>query len=255
MQVNEKSVLINGLDSHYKIQGEGIPLLVLHGWGGSSNSWASVQNILAEKGFQVIVPDLPGFGKTNPPNKGWGVSDYVEWTSAFASALGITEPLFLLGHSFGGRVAIKLSAKYPTEVKSLILCASAGIKPKKGLKGKTLSAVSKVGKSLPLGKFQGGVRTGFYKLIGKTDYMKAQGTMKDTIKEVLKEDLLPYLSKIQANTLVVWGKNDKTVPLLYGKIIKEKIPGSELIIIDDSGHSPHLDNPEKLSEIITHFIT
>ena len=121
----------------------------------------------------------------------------------------IREPFFLLGHSFGGRVGIKFSVKYSEKIKALILCSSAGIKPEKNLKTKTLYYIGKVGDYLfskkPLRKFKDEARNTFYKIIRQRDYFKVKGNMRETIKKVLVEDLFGYLSQIKSKQLITWG--------------------------------------------------
>jgi len=78
--------------------------------------------------------------------------------------------------------------------------------------------------------------------------------MKETIKKVLDEDLLDDLPKIKTKTLIVWGSADRLVPVKYAHIFQEKIANSQLEILPYIGHSPHLEVPEKLSEIILSFL-
>ncbi len=207
--MTEKKLLINGLEANYKISGEGQLILILHGWGGSSDSWILVQKILVDKGFKAIVPDFPGFGKSKTPSKVWEIDDYVLWLKNFIEMMEIREPFFLLGHSFGGRVGIKFSVKYSEKIKALILCSSAGIKPEKNLKTKTLYYIGKVGDYLfskkPLRKFKDEARNTFYKIIRQRDYFKVKGNMRETIKKVLVEDLFGYLSQIKSKQLITWG--------------------------------------------------
>lgn len=259
----EKKILIKGLEANYKIRGAGEPILILHGWGGSSDSWISVQKILTAQKFKVIVPDFPGFGKSKTPREPWHVDDYVEWLKNFIKEVKKyngepAEPFFLLGHSFGGRIAIKFTAKYPERVKSLILCSSAGIKPEQALKQKVLFCLGRLGDYLfsqrPLIRFKDGARNIFYQIIRQRDYLKANGTMKETVKKILEEDLLDFLPKIKTKTLILWGKLDKMVPLKYAYIMEEKIPNSRLIILPGIGHSPQLDVPEKLAKTIVQFL-
>lgn len=255
--MREEKVLINGLEVNFKIGGEREPLLILHGWGGSSDSWIRVQEILANKGYKVICPDFPGFGKSKTPISPWNVDNYVDWLKDFINLLNL-ENFFLLAHSFGGRVAIRFATLYPEKIKSLILCASAGIKPKPRPHQKIFRVLAKIGNALfsrkPFIRFQNGARNYFYMLLRQRDYLRADGTMKKTIKKVLGEDLLSDLPKIKTKTLIIWGQDDKMVPLKYAYIFKEKIKNSELEILPKIGHSPHLEVPEKLSEIITHFL-
>ena len=80
----EKIVFVDNLKINLKVVGQGEPVLILHGWGSSIKSWLRVQEFLAEKGFKVIVPDLPGFGESSVPEKAWTVLDYKNFIIRFA---------------------------------------------------------------------------------------------------------------------------------------------------------------------------
>lgn len=261
--LQEKKIIVKDLEANYKIAGSGPAILILHGWGGSSGSWIRVQEILADGGYKVICPDFPGFGKSITPSNPWGVGDYADWLDKFIMEVkkksgGFDEPIFLLGHSFGGRVAIKFIIEQQERVKKLILCASAGIKPKPGIKTKIIYWLAKTGNAIftskILTRLKDGARNLFYIFLRKKDYVKADGTMRETIKRVLEEDLLPDLEKIKTETLIVWGSADRMVPIKYAHIFKEKIENSELEILPKIGHSPHLETPENFSEIIINFL-
>jgi len=255
--MEEKKIIINSLTTNYKISGTGEPLLILHGWGGSSDSWIGVQEILAKQGYKVICPDFPGFGKSFIPPEIWGIDDYTKWLSDFVISQNFKK-FFLLGHSFGGRIAIRFAKDCPEKLKGLILCDSAGIKPKLGVKTRITFFIARIGNAIftskPLIRFKDTARNLFYIFLRHRDYAKAEGTMKEIIKKVLEEDLLPDLSKIKTKTLIIWGKEDKIVPVNQAHIFKEKIPDSKLEIIPKVGHSPHLEVPEKLFEILLKFI-
>jgi len=251
----EKKIIINGLEINYKIAGEGPAVLILHGWGGSSDSWVDVQRILA-KDYKIVMPDLPGFGKTPPPPQPWDLNSYAGLILKFAQELGL-ERFFLLGHSFGGRISIKLASQYPEKIKKLILCDSAGIKPKPGLKTIIIFWLARIGNAIftprHLKRFKDAARNLFYLFLRNRDYVKANGVMKETIKNIFAEDSLPELSKINRQTLIVWGQIDRMVPLKYAYIFQEKINSSQLEVLPKIGHSPHLEVPQKLSEIIKRF--
>ncbi|MFH1894777.1 MAG: alpha/beta hydrolase [Patescibacteria group bacterium] len=292
--MEEKNISINGLNINYKVAEGGELLLdfagikifpdkikergtvlILHGWGGSSDSWLEVQRILAKKGYKVIVPDLPGFGKSLTPPSPWGIKDYTDFVLKFIeetnseksrgepfgpelTAKGLVEPFFLLGHSFGGRISVRLAAEYSEKIKGLILCDASGIKPKMGPKTFLIFWMARIGNAIftpkHLARFKDSIRNVFYAFLRNKDYVKAKGTMRETITRVLGEDLSPELPKIKAKTLIVWGEADKVVPLKYGRIFKEKIANSELEIIPKIGHSPHIEVPAKLAEIILKFL-
>ena len=255
--MEEKTVSIKGVRANFKVAGQGPAILVLHGWGGSSDSWLKVQGFLSNKGYRVFVPDFPGFGKSKPPKRSWSVTDYANWTFNFAESQKL-DNFFILAHSFGGRVAIKFAVEFPDMVKGLALCDSAGIKRKPDLKTKTLFLISKMGNKVfevpYLAKYKDKVRSIFYRFLRHKDYVKAAGVMKETIRKILEEDLSPYLLKINARTLTLWGKKDKTVPLEDAHTFKDKIKDSQIKILEGVGHSPHLQVPQKLADIVSSFL-
>jgi pimeloyl-ACP methyl ester carboxylesterase len=255
--MTEKKISIGNLDVNYKTAGEGESLLILHGWGGSSDSWLEVQEILSKKGLKVIVPDFPGFGKSKTPPKIWGLKEYSDFIFDFAQTLGL-ESFFLLGHSFGGRIAVKFTLLHPEKIKKLILCDSAGIKPKPGLKTRMIFMLARMGNAVftpkILARFKDGARNLFYVFLRNKDYVKARGNMKEVIRNVIGEDLLPELPLLRTGVLLIWGEIDKLVPLKYGRIFREKIPGAKLIVLPKIGHSPHLEAPSDLAGIILNFI-
>lgn len=255
--MEEKTVFINSLKANFKMAGEGPAILILHGWGGSSSSWVKVQGILSAKGYRVICPDFPGFGKSNIPKEPWTITDYVNWVFDFAKSQRM-DKFFLLGHSFGGRIAIKFAVTFPEKIKSLILCNSSGIKKDPDFKTEIIFLFSRIGNMLfsakILARFKDGARNFFYIFLRRKDYVKAKGMMKEIIKKVLEEDLFPYLNKIEAATLIIWGKEDKLVSVKDASIFNKEIKNSQLEILPEAGHSPHLESPGKLTDIIVNFL-
>ena len=139
-------VVINNLIVNYIKKGEGQALILLHGWGASLESFNLILEKLAEN-HTVYALDLPGFGKTQAPAEAWGVSEYGEFLEAFLEKLQIQKAVFL-GHSFGGRILIKLAVKTPTLFEKLILTGAAGIKTKDNLRKAVFKIVAKIGKTI-----------------------------------------------------------------------------------------------------------
>lgn len=254
--MREEQILINGLKTNYKIAGSGPAILILHGWNSFSERWQNVQELLAKAGYAVIVPDLPGFGKSGAPETAWDLNNYVKWLNDFSeSCPELTGGFFLLGHSFGGRIAIKFSVKYPQKFKKLILCASAGIKHKKNLPYLLVSFIARIGNYFSFFPFFSFFRKVFYKfIVRKKDYLVAQGIIKDIFKKAIEEDLTPYLSFVNVPTLIIWGKKDQDTPLKDAYLMKKLIPRSDLEILPEAGHRLNIEVPEKLSEIIIRLI-
>ena len=258
--MKEVRVLINGLETNYKIAGSGPAILVLHGWGGSSDSWVKVQEILSEKGYQVIAPDFPGLGVSANPPIAWGVEEYADFVLRFAEKLEL-DKFFLLGHSFGGRIAINFSTLHPNKLKSLILIGSAGLQRSKSWSLRQRVVIKGLKffhflAELPiLNIFYNSLRRAIYIFSGTRDYYSIKSpVMRETFKKVIEEDLFDCLPQIKNKTLVVWGEKDNLTPQSIAHLLKEKIADSELAIIPGVGHSPHLKSPEQLSEIILKFL-
>ncbi len=255
--MKEEKIFVDSLLTNYKIGGEGKTVLILHGWGGSSDSWKEVIEILENK-FKVVCPDLPGFGKTDFPKFAWELKDYVKWLSQFVEKLNLNK-FYLLGHSFGARIAVKFAVLFPQKIEKLILVDAAGIKPQINLKTKFVFLLAKMGNAIfsrkPFHKFQDSVSSIFYKIFRIKDYARAKGVMKETMKKILAEDLLPELSKIELETLIVWGKEDRILPLKYAFLFQKEIKNSKLKVLPKIGHSPHLECPEKLSQILIENLT
>lgn len=258
--MEEKEILIDNSKVNYKTAGDGPAVLILHGWGGSSDSWVKFQEIVSKGGYKVIVPDLPGFGKSISPQEPWGIQDFAEFILNFIKTAKneFVDPFYLIGHSFGGRIAVKFSGLYPEKIKKLILCDSAGIRPTPNLKTRMIILAAEIGNAVfspqRLRIFRDGARNLFYAFLRRRDYVKAKGPMKETMKKVISEDLLEDLSKIKAQALIVWGEKDKMVPIKYALTFKEKIKNSELIILPKIGHSPNLEDPQKLAEVVIKFL-
>ena len=230
---------------------------ILPGWGSNSGRWQKVKELLEEKGVEVLVLDLPGFGITPSPNIAWGRDDYINWVFQKIKEKN-WQKFNLLGHSFGGGIAVKMAANSSERINKLILCAPAIIK-RRSIKTYLFYWVAFLGKkifSLPgFRKFQPQAQWLVYKLAGTRDYYVADGMMKEVMKKIWQEEPLEgLLEKIQIKTLVLWGKRDDVLPLKDAYLIKEKIRDSELKIISKARHSPHREAPEELAEAIIQFL-
>ncbi len=242
-------ITIDGIKTNYQVFGEGKPFLILHGWNSSSEKWIKEAKIVSEKGFKVIVPDLPGFGASDKLPKPWTVNDYAKWFEEFTKALNI-ENFYLLGYSFGGALASKIAVKYPQRVQKLFLVAAAVIRKKttqKDISAK-LSKIIKLFYFLPYYSF---FRKAIYKFImRKSDYVYTEGVMKQTYLNVVSEDISYHLPFIRVPTVIIWGDKDQSTPIENAYAINEKIKNSKLIIIPGADHLMHKTMPEVLAEKI-----
>ncbi|MCD6500568.1 alpha/beta hydrolase [bacterium] len=223
-------------------------LIILHGWQSSKEKWQKVKENIESDEIEVIVPDLPGFKPETQLKEPWSLDDYVDWLKDFSQT---KEKFFLMGHSFGGRVAIKFALRYPEKLYGLILVSAAGIKKKNSPISKIIPFFKKFS-FLPAYDF---FRKLFYRyILRKTDYLEASGMLKETIKNILKEDLTPFLKEIKVPVLILWGEKDKITPLRDALLMKKEIKFSQLEILSDIGHAPHLQAPQLLSQKIKTFL-
>ena len=212
--MEEKQILIKGLNVHYKAFGEGRPMLILHGWPSSSQKWVAVAELLAQQGFRVIVPDLPGFGQTPEPLHAWNTNDYIEWLREFCDTVeDLKKEFYLAGHSFGGGLAAKFAIKYNQRITRLFLISAATIRTRSSAK-KFYHRLAKIAGLFSFLPYYGLFRKAFYKFIlRKSDYIYQKGIMKETYINVVSEDLSHKLSSINVPTVIIWGSKDASTPL------------------------------------------
>lgn len=224
----------------------------MHGWRSNKEIWQQVISQLATCNLQLISLDLPGFGASPAPKKAWSMGDYAQTMKEFIEKLELKN-VIVVGHSFGGRIGIKLASHYPELVKKLILVDSAGFamaSKKKNL----MAAAAKVVKPFFKPKFMQGLRRQIYKTIGAEDYV-ATPELQKTFVKVTSEDLTEDMKKINTPTLLVWGENDKETPVEFGQRMHLEIRDSNLEIIPNAGHFSFLDKPEEFVKILVNFIS
>lgn len=195
-------------------------LIILHGWGGKPQRWEKLVKEIRTKNLRVVVPPLP-------VDKVRRTDDFADWLNEITRT---RPPFFLLGHSFGGQIAINFAARYPHRIKKLILIGSAGIRYK-SVKARLFLPLAKQLRFLPKK-----LKLFSYRLIGETDYINSGPVMKETMKLILSEDQQINLKKIVAPTLLIWGENDRYTPLKQGQLMQKLIPNSRLEVFPRGSH-------------------
>ena len=247
-------VIVDGLLTNYVREGKGRSVVILHGWGDNSTSWLELAKDLS-KNFEVIIPDLPGFGGSQAPEATWGLDDYAAFAEAFLKKIGITEVYCLIGHSNGGAIAMRGIAHNILSSNKLVLLASAGIRGEHKGRLKGLSAAAKTGKILtsPLPtSAKNRLRNKAYKAIG-SDMLLSKG-LEDTFKNIVTDDVQADAKIINIPTLLIYGEKDDQTPLRYGETFHELIDYSSLEVITDAGHFLQLDNEKEVKSAIVGFI-
>jgi pimeloyl-ACP methyl ester carboxylesterase len=203
----------------------------------------------ALKGYRLLAPDLPGFGGSQPPAKAWDVTDYANFLDDFLKKLRITDVSLLIGHSFGGRIALDAIGRGLISPKKLVLLASHGLLEPKTVKGSAVSAMSKVGKFMPKS-----VRSSIGKKFASPDFLEAQGVMKDVFKKVIRQDATLQAEAISCATLLIYGKQDNITPPEMGQRLHELIKGSKFELIDGADHYLIQNKSENVVKLIVDFI-
>lgn len=247
------NIKLDGLSIHYTAAGQGCPVILLHGWGASSQTFQPVQEDLS-KGFRVYALDLPGFGESDEPPVPWGIEEYTALLRSFIKALDLEKPI-LIGHSNGGRISIQYGSQFP--VRKLVLIDSAGIKPKRNLKYYAKVYTYKTAKNviIPLlGKKSDAVLDKMKGKFGSTDYKSVSGVMQQTMVKLVNLDLKHLMPQNKAPTLLVWGDQDTATPLSDGQTMEKLFPNAGLVVLKNTGHFSYLEKPREFSIIVNHFL-
>lgn len=214
--------------------------LILHGWRLSGSLYKDLKTTLEKHGFTVFNPDLPGFGQASLPEKPLALADYVAYVTAFLAKKKVRTAL-VIGHSFGGRIALKLAAEQPALVRKLILTGVPGFLPVKKSKVFLFLLLAKAGKiifALPGLRWAETVaRKSLYRLAGASDYQHAAGVMRETFKKIISEDLSGYMAALKMPVTLIWGENDQVTPLWIGKKMAATIAGAKLMVVKNANHA------------------
>lgn len=234
-------IVINDYKIKYKETGAGDRIVViLQGWGTEMSLYDSMAASISSD-YRVIQFDFPGFGGSDEPREPWAVDDYADFFLQLMDKLQINKAT-LIGHSYGGRVIIKLASRaaLPFDIERIVLVDSAGILPVK-----TPKQLRKIRRYKRLKKFYSNpvIYRIFHKQIdawrdkqGSADYRNASPMMKQCMVKAVNEDLTDLLPLIKQDTLLIWGENDTATPVSDGKFMEQRIPNAGLAVISNAGH-------------------
>lgn len=242
-----KNMLINDVKINYERYNEGgnDPLIFLHGWGQNIEMMSPIAKPFIEN-HDVIIIDLPGFGKSEEPKQAWNVNDYVEMLHTIIQNLKLKN-VSLIGHSYGGKICLLYASKY--EVKKLVLLASPYKKEikKESLKLKTLRTLKKVPGLNKLENFA-------KKHIGSTDYKNASPIMRETLVNTVNLDITEEAKKVKAPTLLIWGTNDEAVNIDEAYELENIMKDAGLVVYEGLSHYAYLEDLGKTINVLKSFL-
>ena len=260
-----KQIEIYGQKIHYLEAGSGPNVILLHGLGGDSGSWAQTIPALASK-FHVYAPDQIGFGKSDKPVLNYRVATLVDFLAGFYKKTGI-EKATLVGNSLGGWAAAVFTTIYPEKVDKLVLVDAAGYTPKRwGGEEYTEDLYNTLNPATAaeLKRLYGKI---FYNKSFLTDQFIEQSfttklkrsdaqTINSFIGSFLrKDDNLDQKAKnIKAPTLLIWGREDELTPLAIAEAFAQDIAGSKKVIIDKCGHIPQIEKAAEFNLALLKFL-
>lgn len=239
-------IKLKGVSINYERYGskKGNPMVLLHGWGQNIEMMKPIGDAFLNE--DVIIVDLPGYGKSEEPPYPYSVEDYVMIIKELLDNIDVKNPI-LIGHSFGGKISLLYASMF--DVKKLILLASPYKKEikKLSLKTKTLKQLKKVP---GLNKLEGFAK----KHIGSVDYRNASPIMRQVLVNTVNLDISENVKKIKCPTIIIWGTLDEQVDVSEAYELEKLISDAGVIVYENCTHYAYLEKLGQTISVISSFI-
>jgi len=258
MRIREETIRVGDIDVHTWIGGQGAPLLVLHGAGGNRGFTRWLQQVAVH--HTVWAPTHPGFGRSSDAEWMEGIDDLARFYLWFIDAAGLGRP-HVLGHSIGGWAAAEMAAMSPGAMERLILVAPAGLKPAKGeildiffhspaqLRELTVHDPKTIPEWDEL--FGRPPTPQELEVAERNREMTARLTWKPYM---YNPRLARFLPRVTNPTLILWGREDRIVPVECGDLYRRALPGATLTVLDKCGHLPPIEQPDTFAKLVVDFL-
>lgn len=224
--------------------GSGRPaVLALHGWGRSSADFRATLD-----GLDAVALDLPGFGATPEPPEAWGAAEYAAAVAPVLDEMAM--PAVVLGHSFGGRVAVHLAAAHPDRVGGLVLTGVPLVRRPDAPRRRPAPAF-RVGRALHRrGLLSDGRMEALRRRYGSADYRAAGGVMRSVHVRAVNETYDDVLPRVACPVELVWGDDDADVPVAVAEAASRLLGDATLHLVPGAGHHTPLTAPAALREAV-----
>jgi pimeloyl-ACP methyl ester carboxylesterase len=260
-QPADKTITVFGQSIHYFDVGSGPVVVLLHGLGSRKDDWLPVLEPMAQK-YRLLVPDQIGFGRSDKPLLDYSVQTYVDFLNEFLRQLKV-EKASLVGESLGGWIAALYVAEigggaHLVPVEKLVLVDAAGLKqdqPIPDLNPSSLAAMRGVLEAVFYDTSwvnEDALRKIFTDKLAVKDSYTVRSFLGNPTRE--KERLDERLASIKAPTLVVWGKQDKLLPIASGERYAAGIAGAKMVSFDKCGHVPAVEKTEEFLAAVVPFL-
>jgi pimeloyl-ACP methyl ester carboxylesterase len=263
-------ISLAGRRTHFIERGQGRPVVLIHGFNLDHHTWMNNIDPLAAR-FKVYAPDLWGQGYSTRDPLEYGYDLFEDQVRLFMDALNV-QRASLVGHSMGGGTSIVFALRNPDRVDGLVLVDSTGIPTRLPFRSKVfrLKGVAEFLLSIPTDRIRrmnlediwihdrSSLTEEFYRKL--TRYQKIEGTT-EALLTMLRADFfntleaeIRELGRRGVPTLIIWGREDASLPLSNAETIKDFIPGSRLEILDHAGHLANFDQADKFNELVIDFL-
>lgn len=265
--MEERWINLEGLKIRYLESGKGKNrhVVFIHGLGSAADRWMKIPEMLSSD-FHCVAIDLPGFGESDKPEKiEYTIDRFSQFVISFQKKISIFGgKTSLIGHSLGGYIASEITIQNPNQVKQLVLVDSSGmlnhptpileeylLASKNPSENKVRSAFEKMvadPKRIPQPLVDG-----FIRRINMPNAKHAfQSTLENSAKTQIGLERLRMIKKTP--TLIIWGAQDRVIPIEHSRFFLDAIENSRLEIIDDAGHAPFAEKPKQFCEILGKFL-
>jgi 2-hydroxymuconate-semialdehyde hydrolase/2-hydroxy-6-oxo-octa-2,4-dienoate hydrolase len=251
-----------GIKTRYLTSGEGDPVLLIHGGGAgvsAIHNWQNSMGPLAEAGFSVYAPEVVGLGLTDKPPDGNGIDAKVKHVRNFIDTLCL-ERVCVVGNSMGGRIALGIACDSPDRVKRMVLMGSTGLplkpSPELGLLRGYKPSREKMREMVKAFCFDPSIVTeevveARYQMSLLPGAQEAYEGFMSRSSEMAMEEKLP---SIKTPALLIWGRQDKIVPLELGEKMVRLLPNARLEVIDRCGHWVQVEQSDTFNRLVIGFL-
>ena len=245
--IREESYNLGGVSMHFYCSGRrGTPVVLIHGLGNSAEVWAGLIPLLSKE-FLVYAPDMPGFGKTPLAPEGTNIATHVLYLERFLDALGYPR-VTLVGNSLGGWIATRFAVDHPERVERLYLLNSAGLRrenmgsPVANDRAAARRSLEHTwGFSFPTPKF-------ILDAVVRNSQTPAYAGFINGYDH--REELDAALAQVKTPTTIIWGEQDRLLPIICAHDLQRGIPNSELVLLPRVGHMPQIQAPTQVARLI-----
>ena len=267
-----------GIDTFYLDSGAGPTVIVLHGLGATNASMVPTLAALSSE-YRVLAPDLPGFGDSAKPQAAYDAPFFARWLTGFMDATGV-DRAHLVGNSMGGRIALETAFTSPERVGKLALLTPSMAFRRFRHAVPFVKFLSPEMGALPLPLLRPHLDRGLRLLFAKPDRLHASwhDAAVDEFLRVFRtprgrislfaaarqiyldqpfgtDGFWPRLARLTVPSLFVWGDRDRMVPSRFARHVEEALPAARSVVLDDCGHIPQFEHPERTHALVKEFFT